>query len=131
MPLGSRAAGLGGHGAPTLKNEALQSLWSGCGGTPGTHGVLAYVGDSPSFPKPLRGVCEGLALSGSRLRRRTWQRPQEAGWTQAAARSRAAVGAAVLLRQVGWAGGGRASVLRLWRKRLRGYRCFSACTLFL
>ena len=108
MPLGSRAAGLGGHGATTLKNESLQSLWSGCGGTPGTHGVLTCVGDSPSFPKPLRGVCEGLALGGGRLRRRTWQRPQEAGWTQAAARSRAAGGAAVLFRQVRRAGGGRA-----------------------
>lgn len=57
MPLGSRAAGLGGHGATTLKNEALQPLRSGYGGTPGTHRVLACVGDSPSFPKPLCGVC--------------------------------------------------------------------------
>lgn len=109
VPLGSRAAGLGSHGATTLKNKALQSLWSGCGGTPGMHRVLACVGGTPSFLKPFRGACEGLALTGCRLRRRTLQRLQEAGWTQGAAPSRAAVWAAVPLRQVGRAGRRRAS----------------------
>lgn len=53
MPLGSRAAGLGGHGTTTLKNEALQSLWSGYGGTPGMHRVLACVGGYPVLPEAL------------------------------------------------------------------------------
>lgn len=64
------------------------------------------------IPRPSRSPCVesvGLALSGCRLRRRTFQRPREAGWTQAAACSRAAVGAAVPHRQVGRAGGGWAS----------------------
>lgn len=66
-------------------------------------------GGFPVLPKPLCGVCRASLSVAAELRRRTFQQSQEAGWTQAAACFRAAVGAALPHRQVGRAGGGWAS----------------------
>lgn len=109
MPLGSRAAGLGGHGATTLKNEALQPLQSGLWRRPLARTGSWHVWGIPVLPEALVWSLWGLALSGCRLRRRTFQQSQEAGVDADCTCFRRQQWGQPSHRQVGRAGGGWAS----------------------